>query len=192
MSENRLEGGLPRELNSAVPQNSFSLSGAERGVTLRRAVREEDLALVQGVVQAYHDESRFAHIPFSARKFSRMYIKAISQLERTIVLYAWYKGRAIGVIHSTIGEYYLGDGGRFATILGIYVSRDVRSSVLGGRVAIRLLRSASEWAKNQGAEEITLYATSGLRARSVDGTLRRLGFLTLGGSYFALLGSRET
>lgn len=67
-------------------------------------------------------------------------------------------------------------GGRMVTIYSLYVTAKVRSTYLGGKVGVKLLRLATEWAKSQDAEEMHIHATSGIEPNRANKMLTRMGF----------------
>lgn len=143
-----------------------------------RASRAEEIS---------HAESRYAYLPFSEEKIILVYTKAISSPQNTLVIYIQYNGETVGMFHAGIGDYYLGIGGRMVTIYALYVIAKVRSTYLGGKVGVKLLRLVSEWAKSQDAEEIHIHSTSGIEPERTDKMLTRVGFKTYGGNYAARL-----
>lgn len=148
-----------------------------------RATRQEEILEIRDLVLEYHAESRYAHLPFSEKKFIRAFSKALSSPSDTLALYVQYKGKTIALLHAGVGDYYLGEGGRICTIYAMYVSRRQRKTLLGGRIGIKLLRAAGEWAKGQGATELHVHTTSGIAPNSVDGLLKKCGFVQFGGNF---------
>ena len=67
--------------------------------------------------------------------------------------------------------------------LSFYVLASCRSTLLGGRVALRLLDAGRRWAINRGAVEWQMHVTSGFRINPTDRMLRRVGFRQTGGNY---------
>lgn len=150
-----------------------------------RATSPEEILLIRDIVIEAHNEGRYSQITFSEKKFIRAFTRAISSPADTLSLYVRHKERTVAIINVGVGDYYLGEGGRIATIYAFYVSSKIRSTLLGGRIAVRLLRIASEWARDHGAFELHIHSTSGLTPRRTDRFLRKLGFDTFGGNYFA-------
>ena len=150
-----------------------------------RATRQEEILEVRDLVLEYHAESRYAHLPFSEKKFIRAYSKALSSPTDTLALYVQYKGKTIALLHAGAGDYYLGEGGRMVTVYAMYVSPGIRRSLLGGRVGIKLLRLVGDWAKQQGARDLHVHSTSALAPARTDKLMRALGFSVYGGNYVA-------
>lgn len=156
---------------------------AQSGLKVFRASRQEDILAVREITLEYHAESRYAHIPFSERKFIRVFSKAISNPNDTLALYVQHNGKTVGMLNAGAGDYYLGEGGRMVTVYALYVSKVVRATSLGGRVTIKLLRILNDWARAQKAEEVHVHVTSGVEPERTDRLLRRLGYRTYGGNY---------
>ncbi|HEY8577187.1 MAG TPA: hypothetical protein VIL88_12695 [Devosia sp.] len=154
------------------------------GLKVFRAIRQEDILAVRDIALEYHAESRYAHIPFSERKFIRVFSKAISSPNDTLALYVQHNGRTVGMLNAGAGDYYLGEGGRMVTVYALYVSKPIRATTLGGRITIKLLRILNEWARAQLAEEVHVHVTSGVEPERTDRLLRRLGYRTYGGNYY--------
>lgn len=158
------------------------------GLKVFRTSRQVDILAIRDLTLEYHAESRYAHIPFSERKFIRVFSKAINSPSDTLSLYVQHNGRTVGLLNAGVGEYYLGEGGRMVTVYGLYVSRAARASALGGRVTIKLIRILNDWAKAQKAEEVHVHVTSGVDPERTDRLLRRLGYKTYGGNYVVHMG----
>lgn len=162
-------------------------TSATDGLFIYRARHTEEIPNVRDIVREFHAESRFSHLPFSEEKFIRFYTKALSRPQNTFLVYIQYKSKTVGVLHASVGDYYLGIGGRMVTVYGLYVSAKVRDTYLGGKVGVKLLRLVSEWAKSQNAEEIHIHSTSGIEPKRTDKMLTRMGFESYGGNYVARL-----
>lgn len=184
---------LGAKIKSAHQEHADGASNVDakflgEGLVVYRGRQMSEIANVLDIVKEYHAESRYAHIPFSEKKFTTFCARMKRHPEDTIGLYVQYNGQTVGVLSAGIGEYYLGDGGRMATIYGLYVSQKIRGSFLGGKIGLRLVRMAIDWAKSQKTEEIHIQATSGIDPKRTDKMLSRVGFKTYGGNYVARLG----
>lgn len=58
----------------------------------------------------------------------------------------------VGATGAEIGDHYLGTDCLIATNYFLYVSRRLRGTALGGRVAVKLMRLFIDWAKANGVE----------------------------------------
>ena len=158
---------------------------AEATFRIIRATRQEEILEVRDLVLEYHAESRYAQLPFSEKKFIRAFSKALSSPSDTLAVYVQYKGTTIALLHAGVGDYYLGEGGRMATVYAMYVSPRIRKSLLGGRVGIKLLRLVGDWARQQSAGELHIHSTSGLSPQRMHKLMSSLSFSPYGGNYAA-------
>ncbi len=158
------------------------------GLKIFRASTPEEMPCVRPTLMQYHAESRYSHIVFSEKKFEKNFIKAINNPANTLIVYVQHKGKTVGLLHAGIGDYYLGEGGIMVTVYGIYTSADVRSSLLGGKVTLKLIRAVTDWAKANQANELHIHSTSGIEPQSTGKFLNRLGFKTYGGNYVVRVG----
>ena len=71
---------------------------------------------------------------------------------------------------------------------GIYVSAKIRKTILGGKIALKLLRIAGDWAKAQNAEELHVHSTAGIAPERTDRLLSKFGFKAYGGNYVGKVG----
>lgn len=73
------------------------------------------------------------------------------------------------------------------TVDGIFVSKAIRNSMLGGRVTVLLLRCVTDLASSLRAHSVLVFATAGENAARTDRVFRRFGMKTLGGNYMLKL-----
>lgn len=172
----------------APPDSCSDKSARSSDLRIIRATQQEEIVAIRDIALEFHAESRYAHIPFSERKFIRAFSKGISSPEDTLAIYVQYQGKTVGLLNAGAGDYYLGEGGRMVTIYVMYVSASIRTSFLGGKVGLKLIRMVTDWAKAQQAEELHIHATSGVDPERTDKLLRRLGFKTYGGNYAVRVG----
>ena len=77
------------------------------------------------------------------------------------------------------------------TVQTLYVGASFRRSLLGGRIATRMLAGAVRWAEARSAREIMIHVTTGIDVARTDRFLRKAGFATLGGNYALPLSPQE-
>ncbi len=152
-----------------------------------RATTESDILRLVDIALEYHHESRYGLIPFSREKFVKSYSRIVAD-ENALSIVVEFQGRPVGLLGANVGEYFLGSGTRIATNYIFYVSPGIRHSLLGGKVAIRLMRIFTDWARAQGASEINIHATSGIEPQQTHRFLQKVGFAQYGGNYAAQLG----
>ena len=134
-----------------------------QGAVIVKMTSPREAVLLLPLVRAWHAESQYRHLPFSERKFLAQVIKALQRHDDGATFYAVHRGEAIGLIDVAAGEAWLSEGGRYATCLAWFVRPDVRATLLGGRVAQRLLDRAKAWAVGSGAQALFLNGTHGDR-----------------------------
>ena len=120
--------------------------------------RLEEAKWLCPLVEAIHAETRFGDIPFSPDKFERQFKRMLADRQRHCVLVAEREGHPLGLIYCSAGEYLFGTGtnnggGVLTTVHAFNVASDVRNTLLGGRVAVRLLSGVVKWSKARGSRE---------------------------------------
>jgi hypothetical protein len=81
------------------------------------------------------------------------------------------------------GEYFLGNGSLIATVQTLNISKKLAGTLLGGKVALRLVKAVRHWAKIRNCEHLLVHVTNGVDAHEVDKFFRRCGMTTVGGNY---------
>ncbi|WP_376938316.1 GNAT family N-acetyltransferase, partial [Aureimonas pseudogalii] len=134
---------------------------------VRITTREGILRAIE-IGREFHAESRYGYIPFSEAKFVRAYERLLTRPDTTLGVIVERKGEIVGVMGAEIGDYFLGTGCPIATNYFIYVSGKLRRTVLGGRIALKLMRLFIDWAKANGAHELNVHVTSGIHPAQTD------------------------
>ncbi|MEP1959028.1 MAG: hypothetical protein ABJK65_09350, partial [Kangiellaceae bacterium] len=130
-----------------------------------------------------HNESRFRYIQFSAKKVEKIALAAIKNDKRHAVMIAEKDAQPVGFAYCSVGEYHIGTGALITTIHNINVSKDVRSSLSGGRTALGLFRGIETWSKARDAKEILFHITSDVDLARAHKLAKRLKYAFIGGSY---------
>ncbi|MCF6327508.1 MAG: GNAT family N-acetyltransferase [Devosiaceae bacterium] len=157
------------------------------GILTHQVKTQEDVVRLIGLATEAHAESRFSHLEFSEEKYFRAYSSVIGS-DNKVAFFVCYNGRPVGVTGATVGEHFLGNGGRMATAFTVYVSEEIRRTFLGGKVAVRLVRLLADWANIQNADELHIMSTAGIVPQRTDKFFKKLGFVTYGGNYVARVG----
>ena len=74
-------------------------------------------------------------------------------------------------------------GGLIATINVLSVKKEVRNTLAGGKVALKLLGGIMKWGEASRAKAITAHVTSGVDNISVASLFERSGFSYIGSNY---------
>ncbi|UWQ09115.1 hypothetical protein K3X41_05875 [Aliiroseovarius crassostreae] len=99
-----------------------------------------DIPKLVDLARDAHAESRFSYIPFSADKIRKIAERATEDEKRHAVMLAEKDCVPVGFAYCSVGEYHIGTDVLRTTIHNINVSRDVRMTLSGGRVAMGLFR----------------------------------------------------
>ena len=130
-----------------------------------------------------HGQSIFSELEFSEAKFATIFDKSIDQLGRFITLKAEVKREIVGFLYCNLGEYFVAQNNLQANVHALYVKEELRHSMLGGKIAVKLVKGITKWAKAQGAQHVLFYVTSGIHVAQADTFFRKMGMTTLGGNY---------
>lgn len=144
-----------------LPEGQGSAAG--HGLAIIKMTSPREAVLLLPLARSWHAESQYSHLPFSERKFLTQVIKSLQRQNDGATFYVVRGGEAVGLIDVAAGEAWLCEGGRYATCLAWFVRPDVRGTLMGGRVAWRLLDQAKAWAVATGAATLFLNGTHGPR-----------------------------
>ncbi|AXT37127.1 GNAT family N-acetyltransferase (plasmid) [Phaeobacter sp. LSS9] len=156
-------------------------------LTYRVVNSDDDIPAITKIAREAHDESRYRDIPFSEDKARKLVQGAFEDGAPQIVLLALKGGDPVGLAACTVGEFHIGTDVRIASINTIAVSRRVRNTLGGGRIALALIQGLHRWAKVQNAREVSLHVTSGVDLPRAHKLAIRLGYELTGGNYVANL-----
>ena len=179
-----------RHADSVVPKTpdrTRLLAGQQDAETASVQVRlmcsEADIEATWPLYRALHRESRYA--PFRPNKDKRAHYLRENMLgkpDRFGLIIAEWRGQPVGFLGCVANRLLYGDE-TFSSCLSFYVSPSCRKTLLGGRVAVKLLDAYRRWAMNRKVVEIQFHVTSGIGIAGTDRFLRRAGFRQTGGNY---------
>ena len=135
------------------------------------------------LAKQFHEESIFAEIPFAPEKFYAAFDATLSEPTKYLGLKVMRKDHMLGFCYASIGEYHIGKGARIVTVITIFVDKDIRSSLLGGRVTRKLMQGVEVWGRKLDAKYILYHVTAGTGIAETDKFFRKIGMTTLGGNY---------
>ncbi|ERP96705.1 hypothetical protein Q669_27370 [Labrenzia sp. C1B10] len=81
------------------------------------------------------------------------------------------------------GEHFLGTGMLIATVQTLNISQKLTDTLLGGKVALRLVHAVRHWANTLGCAHVMVHVTNGENAEDADQFFWRCGMVTIGGNY---------
>lgn len=193
-------GGAPgAAVRDEAPRQAMAGSSPARakspratpGLTLRLADGSEaDCRAGISLAREAHGRTIFRDIPFSEDKARAIYAKAVVQPERFGLIYAVPGGdtplaedRLLGFASIHAGEHFLGTGTLIATVQTLNISQRLSGTLLGGRVALRLVQAVRQWARERDCRHLLVHVTNGENAEDADRFFRRCGMVTVGGNY---------
>ena len=91
--------------------------------------------------------------------------------------------KILGFSYAYIGGYFIGGGARVVTVNTINVDQSARSGLLGGKIALRLVRGIEVLARKQRANVMLYHVTSGKNVASTDRFFRKIGMTIFGRNY---------
>ena len=95
----------------------------------------------------------------------------------------WERGKPVGALHCSAGEYSIGTEVVVSTFHSLFVHPRIRKTLLSGRVTLGLMRGVEKWSQARGAKEILFHATSDIDLPRTHRFVQRLGYKFIGGSY---------
>lgn len=78
-----------------------------------------------------------------------------------------------------MGEHFLGNGILIATVQTLNTSQKLTGTLLGGKVALRLVHAVRHWANTLGCARVMVHVTNGENAEDADWIFRRCGPVTV-------------
>lgn len=137
-----------------------------------------------------HLRTIFRDIPFLEAKARAIFDEAIVAPERFGLIYVvpsadepLTEDGLLGFASVQAGEHFLGSGTLIATVQTLNISQKLTGTLLGGKVALRLVQAVRDWAKERGCAHLMVHVTNGENAEDADRFFRRCGMVTVGGNY---------
>ena len=122
-------------------------------VSVRLLASERDIDETLALTLSAHEESRHRSHPLDPERRRRFLAERLHYTDVTVV-----------------------------SCLSFYVLAEYRRTLLGGRIAVKLLDAGRGWAMNRRAVELQLHVTSGIHIGQTDRVFRKLGFRQTGGN----------
>ena len=168
-----------------------SVRSAHRNIHVRLVTNTEaDYRAGVYLARKAHLNTIFRDIPFSEEKARKIIDRALEQPDRFGLIYAVRGAETSLAEHGLLGfasvhagEHFLGSGPLIATVQTLNVSQNLSGSLLGGKVALRLVQAVRHWARVRNCEHLMVHVTNGENAEDADRFFRRCGMVTVGGNY---------
>ena len=152
-------------------------------VSVRLLDSESDIDETLPLALAAHEESRHREYPLDPERRRRFLAERfLADRTRYGFLVARYGGRPVGML-TCLAERLHYTEVTVVSCLSFYVLGEYRRTLLGGRVAVKLIDAGRRWALNRRAVELQLHVTNGIHIGQTDRVFRKLGFRQTGGNY---------
>lgn len=146
---------------------------------IRRA-NPADIADILALGRKMHAESWYAYLPFDEQKV----LAAIELVMRGGFLAVYeVDGVIAGGMAGILTEFWFSRE-QMATDLALFIEPGRR----GGIAASRLVQAFIVWARDAGAQEVSLAISTGVRAQETGDLFEAMGLRRVGGVYKARLG----
>ena len=187
--------GAPSKVSSSRSADAVSSESKHTNLTVRLVNGSEgDYRAGIHLAREAHQNTIFRDIPFSEVMARVIIDRVMAQPDRNGLIYA-VSGSDIALAQDDFygfasvhaGEYFLGTGTLIATVQTLNISRRLSGTLLGGKVALRLVQAVRHWAKTRNCEHLLVHVTNGVSAIPSDQFFRRCGLETLGGNYVEAL-----
>lgn len=145
----------------------------------RKAEIDETLPLIESL----HAESRYGKHPIDPERRRRFMVeRVLGDPNRYGMFVARHGDRPVGIM-TCLADNHLYTDVVTVSCLSFHVLKDCRRTLLGGRIAIKLIHAGRKWAMYRRAIEINVHVTTGIDIVQSDRFLRRVGFRQTGGNY---------
>jgi len=179
------------QAQGVAPKQTTSSARRQHGIQVRLAkASEADYRAGVYLAREAHLNTIFRDIPFSEAKAKKIFDKAIENPDRFGLIYAAREADVslaedglLGFASVQAGEHFLGTGTLIATVQTLNISQKLSGTLLGGKVALRLVQAVRHWAKTRGCAHLMVHVTNGENAKDADRFFRRCGMVPVGGNY---------
>lgn len=152
-------------------------------VFYRKANSEKDIQKTLVLSQEAHQEGRWSDYTFSVEKRNTFIRNFLVNPGYWSLFVAEQDDEPVGFIYCCASEYLVGTDFLMTTVYAYYVRKQWRQSLVGGKIAVQLMKNCIRWSKSRNSREILIHATSGIDMKRTDIFLRRTGFKLIGGNY---------
>ncbi len=132
-----------------------------------------DVPRIVGLGAMMHAESRYAKYPYSPAKINALVAYLIDNMDG-IVLVSEH-----GMLFGMVDEFWFGEG-RYANEYVLFCEPEHRKT----GEAVALVRQYIELAKQKGAQEVMIEASTLVDVEATDRFFEKMGFRFCGGNFF--------
>ncbi|WP_424948116.1 N-acetyltransferase family protein [Candidatus Spongiihabitans sp.] len=152
-------------------------------VQVRLIRSEEDIEATWPLYLALLRESRYGSLSPNKEQWTNyLQENVLGKPDRFGFIIAEWQEKPVGFLGCTANRFLYCEE-IISSCMSFYVLSVYRKTLLGGRIAVKLLDAYRCWATNRRAVEIQFHVTSGIGIVGTDSFLRRAGFRQVGGNY---------
>ena len=171
------------QASARSPGEDGGLAPDTARVSIRLLASEREIDETLPLALAAHAESRHREHPLDPERRRRFLgERFLAGRTRYGFLVARYGGRPVGMLTCFAERLHYTDV-TVVSCLSLYVLAEYRRTLLGGRIAVKLLDAGRRWAMNRRAVELQIHVTNGIHIGQTDRVFRKLGFRQTGGNY---------
>ncbi len=173
---------MERSCRDAPSSGTRTLSGP-REISLHLLNSHQDIDETLPLALAAHYESRHHNHTLDPERRRRFVAERfLADPDRYGFLIARHHERPVGMLSCFAEKLHYTDA-IVVSCLALYVLAEYRRTLLGGRIAVKLIDAGRRWAMNRRAVELQLHVTNGIHIGQTDRVFRKLGFRQTGGNY---------
>lgn len=141
-----------------------------------RKFTAEDIKPMIDLGEKMYKEGAYNGLSYSKEKCQKLGEYILNNEHKTAGWVATQDGQIIGMMLVQLTSYFFSDD-KMASDLLLYVDPNKRKSL---RVAIRLINTATDWAKSKGAKEFRPGSSVGVETQRVEKLYNFMKFETIG------------
>lgn len=147
-------------------------------IMIIRSGTYQDISQLLELGRRMHSESVYSFLPYDDEKVRRLIITFIEEPDTYCGFVAEDNGKIAGMIGAFIIDYFFCNE-RLVSDMVLFIDKPYRRGLTSARLILRL----KQWAVAQGARELALGASSGIKVEKIGRLYERLGFTRVGGLY---------
>ncbi|MEO0359058.1 MAG: GNAT family N-acetyltransferase [Pseudomonadota bacterium] len=150
---------------------------------IRLGTDASDIERWAPIFEECHRNSRFADYPYDMEKTVRSAQHCCADADFNGWLIAELDGEPVGFVFCMIGELTFAKNVLSTTVVTFYIRPQFKTSLIGGKAALSLIRGLIKWSKLRNAKEIFVYDTSEIDTKGTARFFQRLGFKYIGANF---------
>ncbi len=171
---------VTHQANSHVAEDGKPSVTSKIKIRYAEAVDKEP---ARRLLNQFHGDTIFSHLPFSDKKFERYAETILSKPAHTVCFVAEFEGELVGLIWATAGTYVLSDEGIVTTVHILAIDIERLSEIWRVKALGALLRAVKNCSISQNSIGLLVHVTTGINTMSADHLFKAFGAKIIGGNY---------